>query len=86
MAAIRPWRGWPIAWRAWWVGLALFVCILPFLILDFCITQPSFLLYLTAGALLRSFAREKPVCSSCSLELDDHARGGTGVRVKPLLR
>jgi hypothetical protein len=84
--AIRPWRGWPFAWRAWWVGLALIACVLPFMILDFCFTQPTVMLYLTAGGLIRAFAREKPVCSTCSLELDVQVRGGTGVRVKPLLR
>lgn len=84
MPAIVPWRGWPFAWRAWIAGLLVMLAAAPFIAWDFCVVQPSMMLYLTAGGLVRQLAREKPVCSACSLELDERVRGGTGIRVKPI--
>lgn len=68
--AIHPWRGWKPAWLAWKVGLVGVICMMPLLASDYCVMLPSTMLYLTAGGLLRGFAREKPVCTRCSLELD----------------
>ncbi|MGE0785403.1 MAG: hypothetical protein AB7S26_06935 [Sandaracinaceae bacterium] len=77
--ALRPWRGWRPAWHAWKVGFAVVLCISPILASDYCVMLPSTMMYLVAGSILRSHARLKPVCSRCSLELDD-APAGTAIR------
>lgn len=71
---IRPWRGWKPCWHAWKVGVVLAVVLFPLLASDYCVMLPCTMLYLAAGGPLRSYAREKPVCSRCSLDLDEATR------------
>lgn len=80
---IRPWRGWKPAWLVWKIGLVGVVALAPFLASDFCVMLPSMMLYLAAGGSLRAFAKQRPVCRRCSLELDEGVHGGTSVRPKP---
>jgi hypothetical protein len=82
---IRPWRGWGPAWRVWIAGFFLVLALTPFIAWDFCVMQPSIMLYLVAGATLRSFALQRTVCGRCSLELDPRGprHGGSGVRIRP---
>ena len=85
VSPIRPWRGWPAAWRAWIAGFFVVLALTPFIAWDFCIMQPSIMLYLAAGGTLWRLSRERPVCNRCSLELDPRgpASGGSGVRIRP---
>lgn len=81
--AISPWRGWKPLWTAWKVGFVVVLCCFPILAADYCVMLPSTMLYLVGGGLLRGYAREKPVCRRCSLELDAAVLGGTAVRPRP---
>jgi hypothetical protein len=83
---IRPWRGWRPAWLLWRVGLACILLFFPFLAWDYVCLLPSTMCYLLAGGPLRSFARTRPVCRVCSLDLDEGTRGGTAIRVRPVSR
>lgn len=82
VSALMPWHGWKASLRAWYVGVALLAVLSPFWGADYCIMIPSSFAYLAAGSVLFRLAREKPVCSVCSLDLDD-VQGGTGVRSRP---
>lgn len=77
---VLPWAGWRPAWRAWIVGLLAFMGLMPFMIGDFCVTQPSFMLYLVGGSILRRESRQPPLCGTCSLPLDATEHGGTKIR------
>lgn len=77
---IDPWRGWKPLWVAWRVGFVGILVGFPILASDYCVMLPSTMLYLAAGGILRGYARERPVCRRCSLELDEAARGGTTIR------
>lgn len=68
---LRPWRGWRPAWNAWKIGLVGVLALFPVLATDFCIMLPGMMLYLSAGGPLRMYARERPVCRRCSLELTE---------------
>ncbi|MEZ4339879.1 MAG: hypothetical protein R3B82_24930 [Sandaracinaceae bacterium] len=81
--AIEPWRGWKPLWNVWKVGFALMIVGFPVLASDYCVMLPSCMLYLAGGGLLRGYAREKPVCRRCSLELDEGVAGGTTIRPRP---
>lgn len=82
VSAIMPWGGWRYALRAWFVGVAVLVVLSPFWSADYVCMIPSSFAYLMAGSVLFRLAREKPVCSVCSLDLED-VKGGTGVRPRP---
>ena len=78
--AIRPWPWWNLLWNAWKVGFALILCLMPFLASDYCVMLPSTMLFLASGGLLRGYAKQKPVCRTCSLELDPASKQGTQIR------
>jgi hypothetical protein len=82
VSALMPWHGWKNALRGWAVGVGVLAVLSPFWSVDWCIMIPSAFAYLVAGSVLLRLSREKPVCSVCSLDLDD-AHGGTGVRARP---
>lgn len=71
VASIRPWRGWKPAWLVWKVGVVGVIAMTPLLASDFCVMLPSMMLYLAAGGPLRAYARTRPVCRRCSLELTE---------------
>lgn len=79
---IRPWRGWPIGWTVWKVGLVGVLALSPLLASDYCVMLPSMMLYLAAGGPLRSLARTRPVCRRCSLELTEGTVSGAPLRPK----
>jgi hypothetical protein len=69
--SIRPWHGWKPAWTAWKVGVVGVIAMTPLLASDFCVMLPSMMVYLTAGGPLRAYAKTRPVCRRCSLELTE---------------
>ncbi len=76
---IQPWRGWKPAWLAWKVGVVGVLALTPLLASDFCVMLPSMMLYLASGGILRGLARQLPVCSRCSLEIDGAPRPAPAV-------
>lgn len=82
VSAIMPWSGWKNTLRGWYVGVAVLAVLSPFWGADYCIMIPSSFAYLAAGSVLFRLARERPVCTVCSLELDPTRAGGTAVRPK----
>jgi hypothetical protein len=80
---VRPWHGWKAARNAWYVVMGLMVLLFPVMASDFCVMIPTLMLMILAGSPLHALAREKPVCTRCSLELDGGAHAGTGVRPRP---
>lgn len=76
-----PWGGWKNALRVWAIGVVVLGVLSPFWSADFCIMIPSAFAYLVAGSVLWRLAREKPVCTVCSLDLDESS-GGTAVRAR----
>jgi len=68
--AIEPWRWWGALWNVWKVGFVIVLVCFPIMAADYCVMLPSMMLYMVGGGLLRGYAREKPVCTRCSLELD----------------
>lgn len=79
VVAIRPWSGWRPALYVWYALMGLLVLLFPFMASDYCVMIPTMMLMILAGSPLHRLAKEKPVCTVCSLELDP-ARGGTLVR------
>jgi hypothetical protein len=71
VGSIRPWRGWKPAWTAWKIGLVVVLALFPLLASDYCIMLPSMMVYLAAGGPLREYAKTRPVCRRCSLELTE---------------
>lgn len=80
VVALMPWHGWKNARRAWFVGVVALALLSPFWGADYCIMIPSAFAYLLAGSVLFRLAKEKPVCSVCSLDIDVDAKGGSLVR------
>ena len=68
--AIVPWPGWKYLWTAWKVGIVAIVVCFPILASDYCVMLPCTMLYLAAGGPLRTYVKQRPVCTRCSLELD----------------
>ena len=81
--ALAPWPGWKTLWNVWKVGFAVVIVCAPLLASDFCVMLPCTMMYLTAGGLLRGYARQKPVCNKCSLELEPQAPGAATIRPRP---
>jgi hypothetical protein len=75
---IVPWSGWKPALYVWYVMMGFLVLLFPVMASDYCVMIPTMMALILAGSPLHRYAREKPVCLRCSLELDD-ARGGTGI-------
>ena len=82
---IRPWSGWKPALMVWYVAIGGLVLLFPLMASDYCVMIPTMMAIILAGSPLHRLAREKPVCSVCSLELDPTRKAGTGVRARPPL-
>ena len=80
---LRPWRGWKTALIVWYCVMGAMTLLFPFMASDYCVMIPTMMLMILAGSPLHAFAREKPVCARCSLELDEGGvAAGTGVRAR----
>lgn len=80
--AIRVWHGWKWCWRVWLWGLAIMLALTPLLAYDFCVLIPGMMAYMVAGSPLFQLARTRPVCSRCSLELEEGKTSATPLRPK----
>ncbi|WP_169791274.1 hypothetical protein [Sandaracinus amylolyticus] len=78
---IVPWRGWKPALVGWYAMMGLLVVLFPFMASDYCVMIPTMMAIILAGSPLHRLAKEKPVCRTCSLELDGE-RGGTMMRAR----
>ena len=71
VSVIRPWRGWRAAWLIWRIVMVVALIFSPFLSADYCVMLPSLMLMLAAGGPLYRYARTKPACRRCLLELEE---------------
>ncbi len=67
--AIVPWRGWSVARYGWYGMLGVLVLVFPIMACDYCVMIPTMMGIILAGGPLHWLARQKPVCTRCSLEL-----------------
>ena len=80
---LMPWApARPLFW-AWCTIAFVLAVLLPFYFVDVCVSVPAAMLVALAGGPIVRLARERPVCSVCSLELDALRAGGTGIRLRP---
>ena len=63
----RPWRGFKVIRVLWLAGMAGYLCLLPFLMMDIVFSIPLFFVYGVAAGPVFRFAAEQPTCRACGL-------------------
>ena len=79
VAVISPWSGWRHARTAWWVTLGIVLLVFPIAAADYCVMMPTLMGIVLAGGPLHRLAKQRPICTVCSLEIEGDRKAGTGV-------
>lgn len=68
--AILPWPGWQVARYGWYATIGVMLFAFPVMAADYCVMIPTMMGIILAGSTVHAYAKQKPVCKLCSLELD----------------